>query len=566
MIEPVSDVWRRRGYSGAVKAASVLLALLGSTTARLAVGEGKALPKPAAVVCQADVARDDEALLREDLKRLIGRWERVVPGSNPPTREVMTIEDERDTFEVINNDGAVACRYTSQFKLERVGDLRIYNRENVELVKGKPLNNSGAVKQSFIFHLNPRSLHEVSGVLHGRSGSRQRHGVFAWKKIVDAERIEAGDEEAENADARQPEFEPDATAADDSDLKRDLELMQGSWLTAGRDAAGKVTWTNEKSVDGNTERLTRLDAEGNVTREHTVKFRLEKYGPIRIFTFYDMTTVIGDDVGDVVPDEFSFVYKLDGDTFLDCPGVFVSRSSYRVEPVLTVWRRPQSTSEVDAELEIEQLGGSVTRNTRDGADATSIRMDGKGFGDEQLRLLKPFQKLSELTLIDSRVTDAGMKDVARCVNLTRLDLKGTAITDVGLNEIAKLKKLKTLSLVRTRISDTGLVELAGLKELRQLYLANTNTTDDGARTLVNITELTHLGVIGTKITAAGFAELSKHGNLKTLLVGGARITEDCVEQFMKFKNLAELNVGNSRITEAGLQKIKAALPETNVHR
>ena len=111
--------------------------------------------------------------------------------------------------------------------------------------------------------------------------------------------------------------------------------------------------------------MTYSDADGNVTHEHTVKFRLEKYGPVRILDFYDMTTIVGPGAGNVDPDHFAFVYKVDGDTFLDCPGTFVSRDSYRNDPVVIVWRRPQSVQEVNAALEIEELGGGVTRNTLD---------------------------------------------------------------------------------------------------------------------------------------------------------------------------------------------------------
>lgn len=515
-------------------------------------------------------APTEEELLRQDLKRLTGRWERTVPGSNPPMREVLTIEGERDTFDVINTDGAVVCRYTGQFKLERAGDVRIYNRSDVKLEKGKPLNNSGSETQSFIFKFTRGGFYEVAGALHGRSSSRQRQGVFLWKEFGAKEKVEGDDKEVEKADhpddQERPAIQPAARAANDPELKRDLELMQGSWLIDGRNAEGQVIWTNQKLVEGNTERVTYFDADGKVTSEHTVKFRLEKHGPVRVFNFYDMTTVVGPNVGAVTPDDFAFVYKVVNDKFLDCPGAFVSRSSYRTEPAMTVWRRPQPAQEVDAELEIEKLGGSVTRTTRDEGDTTYVRLNGMKFGDEHLRLLNAFEKLSELTLVDSRVTDAGMNEIAQCVNLTRLDVRGTVVTDAGLKEIAKLKKLKILGLVRTRITDAGLAELSGLKDLRQIYLANTNITDTGAHELVKLKELNYLGVIGTKITEVGFEELSQLSNLKTLFVGGASVTEASVEQFVKFKNLAVLSLGNSRITEAGLQKIKAALPETNVHR
>jgi len=50
-------------------------------------------------------------------------------------------------------------------------------------------------------------------------------------------------------------------------------------------------------------------------------------------------------------------------------------------------------------------------------------------------------KVVELDLIYAKVSDQGLKEVAKLKNLARLDLNYTQITDEGLKEVAKLQKL-----------------------------------------------------------------------------------------------------------------------------
>jgi len=460
--------------------------------------EDQALARPEADAKPPDVTvLTEEDQVRSDLKRLIGRWVRTVPGEQE-LREVLTIDGEHDTLDVVNRDGAVICRSTSRFRLERVGDVRIYNRTDVKLVKGQALFRPGTETQSFIVQIARRGFFEVSGMLYHRNASLPVQSAIFWNEIGAPERVaendaegdeeraralRAMDEPAEPADtdppkfndpdrigdakqsnaeppefndaeeiggAMQSKFEPPAGMADDPDVKRDLAMIQGAWVLTSRDADGRVIATSEKLIEGNTERLIQSTADGKVSYEHTVKFRLEKYGPVRIFYFYDLTIVVGPNAGAVQPKGSAFVYKVDGDTFLDCGGTFVSRESYRSDPAVVVWRRPPTAQVLNAELKIEELGGVISRNMRGNGEAIGIRLIGNKFGDEQLALLKSFKNLTELALIDSQVTDAGMKEVARLADLTRLDVKGTPITDAGLKELARSEKLKSLGLERTR--------------------------------------------------------------------------------------------------------------------
>ena len=68
-------------------------------------------------------------------------------------------------------------------------------------------------------------------------------------------------------------------------------------------------------------------------------------------------------------------------------------------------------------------------------------------------------KVTVLGLDNTKITNAGLKEVAKLQNLTFLNLGSTKITDAGLKELAKLQNLKGLSLDDTNITDEGAAEL-----------------------------------------------------------------------------------------------------------
>ena len=67
--------------------------------------------------------------------------------------------------------------------------------------------------------------------------------------------------------------------------------------------------------------------------------------------------------------------------------------------------------------------------------------------------------------------------------VTGLDLSRTKITDAGLKEVARMQKIITLDLTGTKITDTGLKEVAKLQSLERLFLLATQTTKEGVAEL-----------------------------------------------------------------------------------
>ena len=84
-----------------------------------------------------------------------------------------------------------------------------------------------------------------------------------------------------------------------------------------------------------------------------------------------------------------------------------------------------------------------------------------------LSLEKPEGELTEadlenvtvLALDFTKITDAGLKDVAKLQNLEELSLGRTEITDAGLKDVAKLQQLDYLYLRATQVTKAGVAEL-----------------------------------------------------------------------------------------------------------
>ena len=70
------------------------------------------------------------------------------------------------------------------------------------------------------------------------------------------------------------------------------------------------------------------------------------------------------------------------------------------------------------------------------------------------------EKVTRLILNGTKkVTDAGLKEVAKLTQLKGLYLEGTEITDAALKEVAKLKQLRFINLEDTKVTKAGVDQL-----------------------------------------------------------------------------------------------------------
>ena len=144
---------------------------------------------------------------------------------------------------------------------------------------------------------------------------------------------------------------------------------------------------------------------------------------------------------------------------------------------------PQADKKSLAELEkLSLLAMPIAQNTN--ALYVNASYVGDKFGDEQGKKLSGVSgQLLWLNLARTKVSDAGLAEIAKCTKLTRLHLENTKITDAGLVHVAKLANLEYLNLYGTKVSDKGMAHLKKLKKLRKIFLWKTEVTPKGAADL-----------------------------------------------------------------------------------
>ena len=145
------------------------------------------------------------------------------------------------------------------------------------------------------------------------------------------------------------------------------------------------------------------------------------------------------------------------------------------------------------------------------------------------------EKVTELNfaLAGIKITDAVLKEVTKCTQLTYLNFNEGQITAEGLKEVAKLQKLETLGLSSTGVTDAGLKEVAKCTQLTYLNLMNTKITDAGLKEVVKLKKLNDLTLAYNKITGAGLKELAKMNQLRHLWLDGTKVTKADVTELQK---------------------------------
>jgi Leucine-rich repeat (LRR) protein len=196
------------------------------------------------------------------------------------------------------------------------------------------------------------------------------------------------------------------------------------------------------------------------------------------------------------------------------------------------------------------------------------------------------EEVDSLDLSSTKVTDAGLKELAPLTNLSTLDLRRTKVTGAGLKELAPLKNLKHLSLDNSDITDGVLQSLREIgllhalngasgptdEDLVKLDLSETAVTDEGLKELLPLKKLNTLYLPGgqyhSTVTDKGLAVLAKLTNLTTLSLAGTQVTDAGLKELAKLTNLTTLILPASqeKVTSAGEAELQKMLPNCKIKR
>jgi hypothetical protein len=108
--------------------------------------------------------------------------------------------------------------------------------------------------------------------------------------------------------------------------------------------------------------------------------------------------------------------------------------------------------------------------------------------------------------------------------IAHLDLARTSITNAALKTVAQFPRLAELDLRNTKITDDGLAALASMKNLDEINLFGTEVSDKGLASLAAAKSLKHIYLYETKVTEAGVNKL-KTALPKTEIVWNINIAD-----------------------------------------
>ncbi len=241
-----------------------------------------------------------------------------------------------------------------------------------------------------------------------------------------------------------------------------------------------------------------------------------------------------------------------------------------------------SRSAADAKMaaEIEAAGGRVT--------SLGFSEGTLGFGRQE-RMQAAFQKgelddaglkkiadvatdhLTDLILYDARLSDDGVKSLAKLRGLRKLvlssnmslphDARKFQVTDASLASLSDVDGLEMLILEGTDVSGTGFDHLKGWKRLQFLSLSYSRVTDEGLKHLADaIPSLATLELNQTGITDEGVKHLARMKVKFLSLSYNPGLTAPGLKELAAMDGLETLTLLGSPLTAADLAELREARP------
>jgi hypothetical protein len=124
-----------------------------------------------------------------------------------------------------------------------------------------------------------------------------------------------------------------ARAADEA--ADEAKKVAGRYERYFQNAAGLRFRAIKEERDGRS-LVTTYDDVGNILEAHTAEFKLEKRGPVRVFSFFNLTVIAGPNKGLTQPATSSFLYRVDDQQFVEVWGLLEGDTA---PPHMLIWKR-----------------------------------------------------------------------------------------------------------------------------------------------------------------------------------------------------------------------------------
>jgi WD40 repeat protein/serine/threonine protein kinase len=193
-----------------------------------------------------------------------------------------------------------------------------------------------------------------------------------------------------------------------------------------------------------------------------------------------------------------------------------------------------------------------------------LRLWGPGIGDAALRHLTTLTALESLHLWGTAVTGTGFSYLKDLHQLRRLSCGyGTPITDEGLARLPSLKNLTGLWIYSKRLTDEGLRHLARHSGLKEVGLGK-NLSGKGLRHLTTLRWLHVLTLNDCNLTDDSLAHLSRIPSLQKLVMNNTPLSDAGLKHLHGLGDLRELQVKGTYVTADGVAALRTRLPSCRV--
>lgn len=222
----------------------------------------------------------------------------------------------------------------------------------------------------------------------------------------------------------------------------------------------------------------------------------------------------------------------------------------------------------------------------------TLWISGETFTPERIAKLEYLTDLEELNIIDTRLTEASCRGIAKLSKLTKLLIANVGITDAGLTHfgrlsslkefeiwdviegadvtdrgmqfLAKLDNLEILVLRGCPIGNDAMQYIAVLPNLRYLDLWSIPIDDTGLKQVGKIKSLTWFQLVTTNARGEAPQALDQLINLKTAGFAESPIGDQALLQLKRLPSLKVIRYRDTQFTEEGLQDFQRARPDVLV--
>jgi hypothetical protein len=136
-----------------------------------------------------------------------------------------------------------------------------------------------------------------------------------------------------------------------------------------------------------------------------------------------------------------------------------------------------------------------------------LELSGSDVTDAGMEHLQALTSLEVLNLAGTRITDSGLQCLSGLTSLYRLDLHDTKVTGLGLRHLKRLD-VECVDLSHSKVTDEGMKEVAKTSHIRVLSIAGAkDVTDIGVGYLAALSNLEYLELFGTRASDDGIEKL-----------------------------------------------------------